>query len=316
MAEEKHLVLPITGMTCANCVAAVERNIKKENGVSSAVVNLSSERATVVFDPNLVSMQSVINRVERAGYGIASGEIELWVKRMSDDNDARRLEKKLAQQEGILSVSVQFTSQRARINFVPTVISATEIRQVIRSSGFEAVQADGQGVDVEAQARAAEIRQQRNLLIIGLIFAVPLFLISMGRDFGLLGMWAHAGWVNWLMFVLASPVQFYVGWQYYVGAYKALRNGSANMDVLVVMGSSAAYLYSIPVVLGLLPGHVYFETAAVIITLIKLGKFLEAKAKGRTSEAIKKLMNLKAKTARVLRDGGSRQCRLGDGDCS
>lgn len=303
MGDEKHLVLPITGMTCANCVAAVERNIKKEKGVSSAVVNLSSERATVVFDPTLVSIQTVIDRVEKAGYGIAAGEIELWVKRMSDDNDARRLEKKLIQVEGILSASVQFATQRARIGYVPTVISASEIRQIIQDTGFEAVQTNDQNIDVEAQARAAEIRQQRDLLIIGLVFTIPLFLISMGRDFGLLGKWSHAAWVNWLMFVLATPVQFYVGWQYYIGAYKALRNGSANMDVLVAMGSSAAYLYSIPIVLGLIPGHVYFETAAVIITLIKLGKFLEARAKGRTSEAIKKLINLKPKTARVFRDG-------------
>ena len=106
--------------------------------------------------------------------------------------------------------------------------------------------------------------------------------------------WAHAAWLNWLMLALATPVQFYVGWQYYVGAYKSLRNGSANMDVLVAMGSSAAYFYSVPIVFGWFDGHVYFETAAVIITLIKLGKYLEARAKGRTSEAIKKLMGLRA----------------------
>jgi len=109
--------------------------------------------------------------------------------------------------------------------------------------------------------------------------------------------------MNWLMLVLATPVQFYVGWQYYRGGYKSLRNGSANMDVLIAMGSSAAYFYSLPVTFGWIPGHVYFETAAVIITLIRLGKFLEARAKGMTSEAIKKLMGLQAKTARVERDG-------------
>jgi P-type Cu+ transporter len=148
-----------------------------------------------------------------------------------------------------------------------------------------------------------------------LIFTVPLFVFAMARDFNLLpamfyemasmeGMSAApAPWTNWLMLALATPVQFYVGWQYYVGAFKALRNKSANMDVLIAMGSSAAYFYSLPITFGLLSGHVYFETAAVIITLIKLGKFLEARAKGRTSEAIKKLMGLRAKTARVIRDG-------------
>ncbi|HSM57198.1 MAG TPA: copper-translocating P-type ATPase, partial [Candidatus Sulfomarinibacteraceae bacterium] len=133
---------------------------------------------------------------------------------------------------------------------------------------------------------------------------------SMGRDLGLFGMWAHADWVNWLMLALATPVQFYVGWDYYTGGYKALRNGAANMDVLVVMGTSVAYVYSLAVTVArsffnstLLGEHVYFETAAVIITLIVLGKLLEARAKGQTSEAIKKLMGLQAKTARVVRDG-------------
>ena len=131
----------------------------------------------------------------------------------------------------------------------------------------------------------------------------------MSRDLGLLGAWSHANWVNWLFFALATPVQFYVGWDYYVGAYKSLRNGSANMDVLVVMGSSAAYFYSVAVLIALTLGstalgeHVYFETSAIIITLIVLGKLLEARAKGRTSEAIKKLMGLRPKTARVIRDG-------------
>ncbi|MCA9992684.1 MAG: HAD-IC family P-type ATPase, partial [Anaerolineales bacterium] len=134
-----------------------------------------------------------------------------------------------------------------------------------------------------------------------------LFLFSMSRDLGLIGHWAHATWVNWLFLVLATPVQFYVGWDYYVGAYKSLRNGSANMDVLVAMGSSVAYFYSIAVLIALTFGstvlgeHVYFETSAMIITLIVLGKLLEARAKGRTSEAIKKLMGLRAKTARVVR---------------
>ena len=303
MAEQKHIILPITGMTCANCVATVERNLKKVNGVNSAIVNLSSERATVEFDPQLSNLPEIIQRVERAGYGIASGEAELWVRGLSDDNDARRLEKVLSAQEGVVSATVSFATERARLNYIPTIISQSDIRHVIKNAGFEAVETGDQAVDVEAQAREAEILQQKRLLIIGLIFTVPLFTISMGRDFGLLGMWAHAAWVNWLMFALAAPVQFYVGWQYYVGAYKSLRNGSANMDVLVAMGSSVAFIYSVPIALGLIPGHVYFETAAVIITLIKLGKFLEARAKGRTSEAIKKLMNLRPKKAHVLRDG-------------
>ncbi|MCC6147505.1 MAG: copper-translocating P-type ATPase [Anaerolineaceae bacterium] len=303
MAETKQLTLPVTGMTCANCVTTVERNLKKVEGVESAAVNLSSERATVVFDPNLVGLDDLVARVQRAGYGIASGEADLMLRGLSDDNDARRLEKMLTGLEGVLSAQVSFTTERARVQYIPTLLTQQELRQAISAAGFKALETGGDAEDVEAQARQEEIRLQRHYLTVGLIFTIPLFVLAMSRDLGLLpAALAHAGWLDWVMFVLATPVQFYVGRQYYVGAYKALRNGSANMDVLVAMGSSAAYFYSLPIVFGLLAGHVYFETSAVIITLIKLGKYLEARAKGRTSEAIKKLMGLRAKTARVVRD--------------
>ncbi len=303
MSETKQVTLPITGMTCANCVATVERNLKKLDGVQLAVVNLSSERATVEFDASKLSVRDMIARVERAGYGVATGEADLIIKRLADDNDARRLEKALARLDGVLEVQVSFANEKARVKYIPTIISQAEIRRAVAAAGFEALELGGEAEDAEAKARQHEIDEQRRLLLTGLFFTVPLFLFSMARDFGLLGMWAHASWVHYAMWAVATPVQFYVGWQYYVGAYKALRNGSANMDVLIAMGSSVAYLYSVVITLGLLSGHVYFETAAVIITLIRLGKYLEARAKGRTSEAIKKLMSLRAKTARIVRDG-------------
>jgi len=304
MPGTKQLTLPITGMTCANCVATVERGLKKQEGVQTAVVNLSSERATVTFDPSAVGLSDLVARVARAGYGVATGEADLVIKRLADDNDARRLEKNLAKLEGVLEVSVSITTERARVKYVPTVVSQAEIRTAVARSGFEAVEMGGEAEDAEAKAREDEIHQQKRLLVTGLIFTIPLFLFSMGLDFRILPMvWMEQVWPKLLMFALATPVQFYVGWQYYIGAYKALRNGSANMDVLIAMGSSVAYAYSIVVMLGLLAGHVYFETAAVIITLIRLGKFLEARAKGRTSEAIKKLMGLRAKTACIIRDG-------------
>jgi Cu+-exporting ATPase len=304
MAETKQVTLPVTGMTCANCVATVERNLKRLNGVGGAVVNLSSERATVDFDPSLLALPDLIARVERAGYGVASGEADLIIKRLADDNDARRLEKVLLGLDGVLEAQVNYTAEKARVRYVPTVVSQAEIRRAVSASGFEALELGADAQDAEAKAREHEINEQRRLLVVGLIFTIPLFLFSMAMDFELLPMeWMHAAWPVWLMFALATPVQFYVGWQYYVGAYKSLRNGSANMDVLIAMGSSVAYLYSLAVLLGLVSGHVYFETAAVIITLIRLGKFLEARAKGRTSEAIKKLMGLRAKTARVVRAG-------------
>ncbi len=188
--------------------------------------------------------------------------------------------------------------------YIPTLISQSDLRSEIAAAGFETVETGEDDEDAERKARELEIATQRHFLIVGLIFTIPLFLLSMARDLGLLPMHiAHASWMNWLMLALATPVQFYVGRQYYVGAYKSLRNKAANMDVLIVMGSSAAYFYSIPITLGLIEGHVYYETAAVIITLIKLGKYLEAKAKGQTSEAIKKLLSLRPRTAQVIRSG-------------
>ncbi len=317
MAETHQLILPVTGMTCANCVATVERNLKKLDGVQGAAVNLSSERATVEFDASLLGLPDLIARVERAGYGVATGQAELMIQRLSDDNDARRLETALRKLEGVLDAQVSYASEKARITYVPTIVSQAELRRLVASAGFTAVELGGEAEDAEALARQREIDTQRRLLTIGLIFTIPLFLLSMGMDLGLLpaffydpnalphmaGMPEGAWWFNYLLLLLAIPVQFYVGWQYYVGSYKALRNKTANMDVLIALGSSAAFFYSLPVTFGWIEGHVYFETAAVIITLIKLGKYLEARAKGRTSEAIKKLMELRAKTARVVRDG-------------
>ncbi len=312
MTDTKQLTLPITGMTCANCVASVERNLKKLDGIETAVVNLSSERATFELDPSLLDLDTVIARIERAGYGIATGEADLVIKRLSDDNDARRLEKALLVLDGVLEAQVTFTTEKARVKYIPTMITQSELRRAVKSAGFDSLELGGNVEDAEAQAREKEIQAQKHLLNTGLLFTLPLFLFSMARDFSLIGAWSHEPWANWLMFALATPVQFYVGWQYYVGGYKALRNGSANMDVLVAMGSSVAYFYSIVVMLGILPGHVYFETAAVIITLIRVGKFLEARAKGRTSDAIKKLMGLRPKTARVIRDGEEMDIPLDD----
>jgi Cu+-exporting ATPase len=302
MSETKQVILPITGMTCANCVATVERNLRKEKGVTVANVNLSSERATVEYNPEFSKLGSLIERVTKAGYGVATGDADLLIKRMSDDSDARRIEKVVNKIEGVLDVYVSLTTERARIRYIPTIVSQAELRREIKSAGFEVVETGTDTEDAEQIARQNEIDHQRRLLIIGIIFTVPLFILAMIRDL-LMPAWAEQPWVNWVMFLLATPVQFYVGWQYYVGAYKSLRNRSANMDVLIAMGSSVAYIYSLFVTLGTLPGHVYFETSAVIITLIRLGKYLEAKAKGRTSEAIKKLMGLRAKMARVVREG-------------
>lgn len=200
MSEQKHLTLPILGMTCANCVATVERNLNKVDGVETANVNLSSERAAVSYDPNKASLKDFISRIERAGYEIAMGEASLGIKNLSDSADVRHLEKVLNQTEGVIEASVNLATEKASIKYVPTVISQNDLRRRIRSAGFETLEADVDLEDAEAKARKREVAEQRRLLIVGLIFTIPLFILSMGRDMGLLPASLHdAAWVDYLL---------------------------------------------------------------------------------------------------------------------
>ena len=308
---EKQVTLPITGMHCTNCSDTVARELGKLEGVSVADVNYATERAMVAFNPSILSADTIIERIKDSGYGVATGEIELPITGMHCVNCAATVEKALNRlQPGVVSASVNFATEKAQIAYLPSQVTPTDLIAAIEAAGYGVVESDpDQLVDAEQIAREIEIHEQTRKFWIGVAFSLPLFLFSMARDFALLGSWSDALWGSWLMFILATPVQFYVGWDYYTGGFKALRNGAANMDVLVAMGSSAAFFYSVPVTAALTLGstalgsHVYFETAAVIITLIKLGKLLEVRAKDQAGAAIKKLMGLQAKTARVVRNG-------------
>jgi Cu+-exporting ATPase len=315
MSETKQITLPVIGMTCANCVAAVERNSKKAEGVTDASVNFASEKVTVSYDPALTSAgrvtADVIGRIQRAGYSVPTAEVELPLVGMTCANCATTIERRLKKVDGVLEASVNLANERAYVTYAAGTLGRAELVAAVRQAGYDVVEvaAGDEPIDAEAAARDAEIAHQTRRFLVGLAFSLPLFLLSMGRDLGLLGDWANTLAIDWLFFFLATPVQFYVGWDYYVGAVKSLRNGSANMDVLVALGSSVAYFYSVAVLIAKTMGnhtlghHLYFETSAVIITLIVLGKLLEARAKGRTSEAIKKLIGLQPRTARVVRDG-------------
>ena len=309
--SDQQLVLPITGMTCANCSTAIERNVKRMSGVNDVAVNLATERATVTFDPKIVQPQAINELIGELGYGVATARAELPITGMTCANCSMTIERNLKRMPGIDEASVNLATDKATVIYNPAMTDVQAMKDMVFDLGYEVIEVAGgeeEMEDAEQQARQSEIQRQRHLLFTGLAFTIPLFLLSMGRDFGLLGAWSHAPWVNWLMWALATPVQFYVGKDYYVNGYKALKNGAANMDVLIALGSSAAYFYSVAVIVGDLFGapvdnHVYFETSAMIITLIRVGKFLEARAKGATSAAIKELMGLRPKTARVERDG-------------
>ena len=243
---------------------------------------------------------------------MAENKITLPITGMTCTNCAMTVERVLKKKvQGVSEASVNFATERADITFDKDVTDLDTIVAAIEKAGYGAIVPDENIDDEETEAREREALDQKKKFIIGLIFTIPLFALSMGRDFGLIGNWSHEAWMNWLFFLLATPVQFYTGYDYYVGGFKSLMNRSANMDVLVAMGSSVAYFYSF--FLLIFPGlgdHVYFETSAVIITLIKLGKMLEARTKGKTGGAIKKLLMLRPKTAMVIRDGFEKEVSI------
>ena len=309
---EKQVTLPITGMHCTNCSDTIARDLRKLDGVATVNVNYATEKATVTFNPSILDEIAIIESIKGIGYGVATGEIELPITGMHCVNCAATVEKTLNKMRpSVVSATVNFATEKAQIAYLPGQVTPTDLIAAIEGAGYGVVEADPEQplADIEQAARETEIHEQTRKFWIGVAFSLPLFIFSMARDFALLGTWSDALWGYWLMLVLGTPVQFYVGWDYYTGGFKALRNGAANMDVLVAMGSSAAFFYSVPVTVALTLGssalghHAYFETAAIIITLIKLGKLLEVRAKDQTGTAIKKLMGLQAKTARVVRNG-------------
>ena len=242
----KQTSLPVTGMTCANCSLTVERNLKRMDGVKEAAVNLATEKASVIYDPAVVNERQFLALIRDIGYDVPTAKAELPITGMTCANCAMTIERTLGRLDGVVSASANFATERASVEYLPGVVSLAAIQQAIRDVGYDVVvPAEGEAAeDVERAAREAEIRDQTRKFWVGVAFTLPLFLLSMGRDFGLLGAWAYMPWVNWLFLALATPVQFYVGGDYYVGAYKSLRSGSANMDVLVAMGSSACLLYT------------------------------------------------------------------------
>jgi Cu+-exporting ATPase len=307
---ERNITLPVTGMSCASCASNLERTLKKSDGIREARVSFATEQAAISFDSDEIQVQDLVEKIHDVGYGVAKANVEFPVTGMSCANCAGTVERTLKKVPGVAEASVSFAAERAQVEYISTVTGMEEIISAIEKAGYRAVLPDetGEGEDAELAARKAEIKEQTRKFLVGVVFAVPLFSLSMGRDFGLLGSWSHAVWVNWLFLVLATPVQFYTGWDYYTGGWKSLKNKSANMDVLVAMGSSVAYFYSLALLLyPLLGKHVYFETSAVIITLIKLGKMLESRTKARTGGAIRKLLSLRPKTATILDAGKEKE---------
>ncbi|MDY6934858.1 MAG: heavy metal translocating P-type ATPase [Spirochaetota bacterium] len=305
--SEMRVNLPIIGMTCANCAMNIERAVRKLSGIKEVNVNFATEQASIAYDSQQIGIDGIIAKIADAGFGVVTSSVELIVTGMTCVNCAVTIERTLMKRVmGVIKASVNFATETVFIQYIPSITTVNEIIAAIEKAGYGAIPLNEgiEGEDAESLARKGEIKSQTRKFFLGILFTIPLFILSMGRDFGILGAWSYSEWVNWLFLFLATPVQFYTGWDFYTGGWKSIRNGSANMDVLVAMGSSVAYIYSFALMLyPLLGEHVYFETSAVIITLIKLGKMLESRTKGRTGGAIRRLMELRPKTASILKEG-------------
>jgi len=305
----KQLIIPILGMHCANCANTVGRNLKRMPGVGEASVSYASERAVIDYDPTRVTPGEMIVLIKELGYGAAVAEVDLPVVGMTCNNCANTITRTLKRVDGVLAASTSYASERTHVTYLPSMVEKADIKRAVRDAGYQIIEVEGASeqaqVDAEQAARNAEIADKQRKVIVGAVLSTIVMVLSMAE---MVGIPLDFPGRLWLVAALTTVIQVYLGKDYYISAWKALKNRTANMDTLVALGSSVAYCYSLAVlVLGLDPMHyhVYFESAAMILTLITVGKFLEARAKGQTGEAIRKLLGLRAKTARIVRGSGA-----------
>ncbi len=338
-ATESRATLALEGMTCASCAMRIEKGLKKVLGVKDASVNFATEQATVTFDPAQTGMEQMVQKVDAVGYKAiplvmpapkltpveleTESHVTLDLEGMTCASCAMRIEKGLKKVPGVKDASVNLATEQAAVTYDPAQTNLEQMVQKVEAVGYKATpqvtstqqpvqetatsevtETPGSPVmsitqeDELSRRRQAEIVRKRNLLILGIVLTLPIVILSM---FFL----NRFPWENYLLLALTTPVWAVVGWEFHRGAIKTLRHGSANMDTLISLGSTAAYLLSVvatffPHVVGPIT---FYDTTALIVTLIYLGKYLEARAKGQTNEAIKKLIGLQARTAHVVRAG-------------
>lgn len=301
--------LQITGMTCAACAVRIEKGLNKVEGVEAATVNLALERSSIKYDPAVTNLEALEKKVRDLGYDVVTEKAEFDITGMTCAACATRIEKGLNKLNGVSKANVNLALEKATVEFNPSALSKNEIIQKVEALGYSAMVKDEAQQKETADYRQKEIEKQTGKFIFSTILSLPLLWAMVGHFSFTSFIYVPKMFMNpWVQLALATPVQFIIGKQFYVGAFKALKNKSANMDVLVALGTSAAYFYSVYLSFSALgeTAHtveLYYETSSILITLIILGKLFEAKAKGRSSEAIKKLMGLQAKTALIERDG-------------
>ncbi len=306
--KAKKIILPVTGMTCTTCAATIEKGLAETPGVDRARVNFASEKALVEFDPSRISLAQIRDTVSQLGYGTATRKSVFPVKGMTCASCVARVEKALKGVPGVISASVNLASEKATVDYLEGVQTA-DLRKTVKDAGYELGPKAETLEDVSLTARR-QTRALRNRVILAASLGIIIMVLGFGPAFP---------GKSFLLWALATPVQFWAGLRFYRGAWGALKHRTADMNTLIAVGTSAAYFYSVVAVL--LPGlfaapeleaNLYFDTAAMIIALILLGRFLEARARGQTSEAIKKLINLRPKTAVIIRNGQEEEIAVDD----
>jgi P-type Cu+ transporter len=303
----KETNLQISGMTCAACALRIEKGLNKLEGVENATVNLALEKSAIKYDSEKLKVEDIEKKIRDLGYDVVTEKAEFDITGMTCAACSTRIEKGLNKLDGVVKANVNLALEKATVEYNGSALTPSDIIKKVEKLGYGAhIKEDEKET---SDHRQQEIKKQSGKFVFSAILSLPLLWAMVGHFSFTAFIWVPEAFMNpWVQLALATPVQFIIGSQFYVGAYKALKNKSANMDVLVALGTSAAYFYSLYLsILSLSMGthslELYYETSAVLITLIILGKLFEAKAKGRSSEAIKKLMGLQAKTAIVERDG-------------
>lgn len=305
--KKERVDLPITGMSCASCAVTIQKGLSELHGVNKASVNLATSKATIFYNPKEIRVEDLISSVRKSGYNVGTVSVELPIQGMSCASCVLKIEKALLETYGVTKAVVNLATEKTKVEYIPTQTNLSEIKKTIESTGYKVLEVDtGEVEDYERVIREKEYQKLKRKFIFGLIISIIVLIGSLEWLPGVPKILTN----YFLLWILATPVQFWAGWQFYHGAWGAFRHRNADMNTLIAVGTSAAYLYSVSAILfpsffksGGIEPKVYFDTSAVIITLILLGRVLEARVKGQTSEAIKRLIGLQPKTARVIREG-------------
>jgi Cu+-exporting ATPase len=305
----------IQGMSCSNCSQTISDAVTSLDGVSEANINFATDEGSVKYDPEVVSLGEIYDAIEEAGYSVVTSSVTIAVTDMSCANCSETIKEALERTSGVVEADANFATDEAQITYNPAEANVGDLYDAIEDAGYSPVREDaetGEGSEGDAQeaARQEEISRQLRLTLFGAVLSLPLlvFMADHLLDLGLIGDELFGLPSGWVAFALATPVQFVLGRPFYKNSYKALvTNGRANMDVLIALGSTTAYVYSVAVLLEVIAGGLYFDTAAFILVFITLGNYLEARSKGQAGEALRKLLEMEADTATVIDEDGNEE---------